>query len=103
MGFKYSSVITKPNADVKFFSEAYPSEFNTLIDWWKSQPGYVSGSGKWNVNPDNPNEFLIEHTWDSRESWLSAAKLAQSLNEAKISNQHSLDNNIYAMKSLSDF
>ena len=99
MTFKYHSVTTKPD-NVQFFSDANPVTFNFLVDWWKAQPGFISGT--WAVNPDNPNEFITDHSWTSKAAWVEAATKSLTLNETRQVQEYALANNLYTLKDFSE-
>jgi len=100
MAFKYIAVTTKTNPASQFFEEAHPTEFTTLTNFFKSQPGFISG--KWGVSPFNPAQFIAEHTWTTQAAWEAAAIAALSLSETVLLNTYGIQQRFFTAKTFTE-
>lgn len=94
-------IVTRPSTDTQFYHEAYPQQYEALLAWWRSQPGFISGT--WGVNPDVPTQFVAEHTWENRLNWQFAAIASRDLETVKQVQLHGIQNGLSSVKTFSDF
>ncbi len=97
--FVYNSVQEKPS-NVLWFKDVNPSAYATILQTVRSAPGYVDGS--WDVDPNNPNKFLITHRWADKASWETMSDSLKSLAEMQMVNSYRKTNNIKFVSTLSE-
>jgi len=98
--FVYNSVQEKTSNSTPWFKDVNPAAYESILETVRNAPGFVSGN--WEVDPSNPNRFLITHSWNDKASWKNMSNSLKSLSAMQMGELYRKNNEITTTVNLSE-